>query len=87
MAQRIRSRDIEQLLTNAGHEQSEFVDDAWDPGFRVTPGGPRLVHVLHDGPGEADGLAAYTEILRATGYHVVADRSMGTRHRLSITRP
>lgn len=87
MAQRIRTLDIEQLLTNAGHFPAEFDDSAWDPGFRVTPGGPRMVHVLHDGPGEADGLAAYTDALRAAGYHVVAERPTGTRHRLTITRP
>jgi hypothetical protein len=87
MSQRIRTSQVIQALTDAGFHPSEHDGDGWDPGYRVTPDGPRLVHVLHDGPGETDGLTAYTTALREAGYHVVADRPHGTRHRLNVTRP
>jgi hypothetical protein len=86
MALRIRTSEVEDVLASAGSNPSEFLDLDWLPGYRCAPDGPRAVTVLHDGPGEAAGLAAYTSDLRAAGYHVVADRPHGTRHRLTVTR-
>ncbi|MDX3026757.1 hypothetical protein [Streptomyces scabiei] len=88
MARRIRAASVERLLTDQGHEFSEFEGGEWDPGFRVAQAGPRRTHVFYDGPGEADQLAAITDELRAAGYHVVpSQQGRGGRRRLEVTRP
>lgn len=90
MARRIRAVSVEQLLTDAGHEFSNFDAQAaeWDPGVRVTQAGPRQVNVFWDGPGEADQLEVITVELRGEGYHVVlSQQDRGGRRRLEVTRP
>lgn len=93
MAQRIRLVDVDLVLADAGHRYSEFVTDDstgesdWDPGYRCVQHGPRAVLVFHDGPGQHDGIGAYTTALRAAGYHVIPDKPQASRVRLIITRP
>lgn len=88
MAQRIRAASIERLLSDQGHEFSEFEGGDWDPGVRVAQAGRRAVHVFWDGPGEADQLEAIAAELRGEGYHVVAtQQDRGGRRRLEVTRP
>lgn len=88
MGRRIRAASVEQLLTDNGHQLSEFWDGDWDPGFRVAQAGTRAVHVFYDGPGEAEQLDTLTPQLRTEGYHVVAtQQDRGGRRRLEATRP
>lgn len=87
MAQRLRASDVSRQLGDAGHVHSEWDGVDWDPGYRSTQDGPRRVHVFHDGPGETRHLELYTLALRNLGYHVVADKPHGSRHRLAVTRP
>lgn len=85
---RIKAASVEQLLTSNGHPLSEFWDDDWDPGFRVSQGGTRRVFVFYEGHDEADQLAVITTELRAAEYHVVATQMEGGgRRRLEVTRP
>ncbi|MEV7867451.1 hypothetical protein AB0P17_15420 [Streptomyces sp. NPDC088124] len=88
MARRIRHKDIAGALADAGHQPSEWIDGDWDPGFRTAQSGPRLVHVYYDGPGEADQLGIYTEVLRGLGYAVAPEQQeRGGRRRLAVTLP
>ena len=88
MARRIRATSVDQVLTDLGHEHSEFIDGDWDPGIRVTQAGRRQVHVFWDGHGEAGQLTNIAEELRAAGYHVVpTQQDRGGRRRLEVTRP
>ena len=88
MAQRIRASDISRQLGDAGHQHSEWDGDDWDPGYRSTQAGPRIVHTFHDGPGEQHHLALYTLALRNFGCHVIEEQQdRGGRRRLVVTRP
>lgn len=88
MPRRIRARDVAGLLADRGHEASEFDGGDWDPGYRVVQRGPRLVHVLHDGPGETERLGDYTDDLRLSGCVVVTEQPADIpRRRLAVTRP
>lgn len=88
MARRIKAAAIKRLLTDAGHEFSEFEAGDWDPGFRVVQAGPRQANVFYDGPDEADHLEALAAELRDIGYHVHASElESGGRRRLEVTRP
>lgn len=87
MGQRIRAEDVETALTNAGHEPA-FEED-WEPGHAVTQQGPRTVRVYHYRPNEEQQIAAYTKVLRAAGFHVVAEQQkrLNGNQRLVVTRP
>jgi len=87
MARRIKATDLQRLLTDAGHEFSEFEGGDWDPGFRVAQAGPRQANVFYDGPGEADHLKVISAELRAAGFHVHARQPDNGRPRLEVTRP
>lgn len=84
---RIRADLVAQALTDVGYHPSEPDGPDSAPGYRSVQVGPRAVHLFHDGPDEEGQLALYTAALRDTGYHVQADRPLGTRHRLIVTRP
>jgi hypothetical protein len=90
MGRRIREIDVATVLADAGHLPSQY-DPAtgWDPGYRTAQAGPRMVHVYHDGPGEADALETYRRELQTAGYCVVPDQMPhgGGRRRLHITQP
>lgn len=93
VATRIRATDVGALLADAGFTQSEWdpadctsARDCWEPGYRAVQQGPRLVHVVHDGPREADYITRYTQQLRAAGYHVQLERpQIRGRYRLAVT--
>ncbi|MPY47090.1 hypothetical protein [Streptomyces acidicola] len=86
MARVIHARDVDAVL--AAYPQSEFVDGDWEPGYRTAQAGRRMVHVFHDGPGEADQLEKYRLELQAAGFHVIPDQQPGGgRRRLHVTKP
>lgn len=87
MGQRIRTSQVLRVLADAGRDPSAHDGDDWLPGFRAVANGPRVVYVFHDGPGEAEGLAAYTSDLRAADYHVVEVHPLGMQNRLTVIRP
>lgn len=92
MTQRIRATDVARHLDDAGFEPSEWnaADQDWDPGYRTTQQGPRIVHVFHDGPAEAHHLDLYAQECRAHGLQVVRQQLEPKRNgprRLAVTRP
>ncbi|MCY0917004.1 hypothetical protein OS965_02285 [Streptomyces sp. H27-G5] len=87
MTMRIRASDVSRQLGDAGHTHSEWDGVDWDPGYRTAQGGPRTVHVFHDGPGEVHHLELYTLALRNLNYQVIQEQQdCGGRHRLAVTR-
>lgn len=89
MPQRIRTTEVAHVLADADQPQAEHDPDtdSWDPGYRCVQVGPRSVHLFHEGPADVAARDRYTALLRDRGYHVQADRPLGTRHRLIVTRP
>lgn len=89
MSMRIREAAVARVLDDGGYAASVWDRQAedWDPGYH-TAQRARVVHVFHDGPGEAEQLALYEAELRAAGYHVHATQQPGGgRRRLEVTRP
>jgi hypothetical protein len=88
MSRRLRAADITDHLDDAGHERSAWIDGDWDPGHRTAQNGPRIVHVFHDGPGEAHHLDLYAQALRRAELHVVPEQQdHNGRRRLVVTKP
>ncbi|MFF1961012.1 hypothetical protein ACFVWX_29060 [Streptomyces sp. NPDC058220] len=87
MARRIRHQDIAEQLAEADHEESEFGGGDWDHGFACDQHGPRIVHLVHYGPGETEHFAAYTTTLHRLGYAVTPEQERGGRRRLAVTLP
>lgn len=88
MPMHIRAADVSRQLADAGHTRAEWDGDDWDPGYQCKEHGPRIVHVLHDGPGKQHHLDLYALALRNLGYTVQTGQQPdnGPPH-LTITRP